>query len=240
VRKEQLGVDLDAAPQPSAGGAGAEVAVEAEVPRGELFGEHRAMGGAERTARELDRRALAPGQECARALAPAVGVGHRLGDAFAGLTGGVKAINDEPAALHRASSARCAGDQLLKIDRGAAGHRALPNPRVAAAEQILGRRVSGDLGQQPARAGGQARELAGCHRGRARLEVHPALGTVGPADPREEDAQRVIDLGGRRHGGPGVVPPVALVDGDGGREALGQVEGWALHAPEEAAGVGAQ
>jgi hypothetical protein len=64
-----------------------------------------------------------------------------------------------------------------------------------------------------------------------------ALGAVGGAHPGEEEAQVVVDLRHRAHGGAGVVAGGLLVNGDGGGEALNALHVGFVHHPQELAGV---
>ncbi len=65
-----------------------------------------------------------------------------------------------------------------------------------------------------------------------------ALGAVGMADAGVEQAQVVVDLGDGPHGRTRVARGRLLVDGDGGRQALDEVDVWLVHLPEELTGVG--
>ncbi len=61
---------------------------------------------------------------------------------------------------------------------------------------------------------------------------------VGLADARPQKAQVVVDLGDRADGGAGVAGGRLLVDGDGRRQALDEVDVGLVHLPEELPGVG--
>ena len=67
-----------------------------------------------------------------------------------------------------------------------------------------------------------------------------AVRAVRDADPREQQAQVVVDLGHRADGRPRVARRALLVDRDGRRQAVDLVDVRLLHLAEELAGVGAQ
>ena len=67
-----------------------------------------------------------------------------------------------------------------------------------------------------------------------------AVDAVLDADPGEEEAQVVVDLGDRGDGRPGIAPRRPLLDRDGRREPLDLVHVRLLHLPEELAGVGGE
>ena len=67
-----------------------------------------------------------------------------------------------------------------------------------------------------------------------------AVGAVRDADPREQQAQVVVDLGDRADRRARVARRALLVDRDGRRQAVDLVDVRLLHLAEELAGVGAQ
>ena len=67
-----------------------------------------------------------------------------------------------------------------------------------------------------------------------------ALGAVGGAHPGPEEAEVVVDLRHRAHGGPGVLAGGLLVNGDGGGEAVDVVHIGLLHLAQEHPGVGGE
>ena len=70
------------------------------------------------------------------------------------------------------------------------------------------------------------------------LEDPVALGAMGLADPRVEDAEEIVDLRHRRHRRTGVCPGRLLRDGDRGGEAGDAVDVGAGQLPEELPGEG--
>ncbi|MNS90070.1 hypothetical protein D3C72_1241040 [compost metagenome] len=73
-----------------------------------------------------------------------------------------------------------------------------------------------------------------------RLERDVVVRAVGRAGAGEQQAQVVVDLGDRAHGGTRVVAGGLLLDRDGRGEALDQVDIGLLHQLQELAGVGGQ
>jgi hypothetical protein len=72
------------------------------------------------------------------------------------------------------------------------------------------------------------------------LDLPAAAGAVGDPGAGEEQAEIVVDLRHRPHGGAGVVGGPPLVDGDGRGEPLDLVHIRLLHQPQELAGVGGE
>ncbi len=72
------------------------------------------------------------------------------------------------------------------------------------------------------------------------LDRPPADVAVGPADPRPEQAQVVVDLGHRPDGRPRVARGRLLVDGDRRRQALDRIDVGLVHLAQELARVGGQ
>ncbi len=68
----------------------------------------------------------------------------------------------------------------------------------------------------------------------------PSSGQCGHADAGEEQAEVVVDLGDGADRGAGVAAGRLLVDGDGRRQALDEVDVGLVHLAEELAGVGRQ
>src|SRR5438445_7851084 len=64
-----------------------------------------------------------------------------------------------------------------------------------------------------------------------------ALRAVWATDAGEEQAEIVVDLGDRAHGGPWVARGGLLLDGDGRRQAFDRIHVWLVHLLEELACV---
>jgi hypothetical protein len=93
--------------------------------------------------------------------------------------------------------------------------------------------------EQP-RAGRQLAQAAGNELGGLTRDVHAALPAIGPADPREQQAHVVVNLGGRADGGSRVPDAVLLPDGDGRANAFDAIDVGLLHPLEELPRVGRQ
>ena len=74
--------------------------------------------------------------------------------------------------------------------------------------------------------------------GRLGRDDPAAARAMGRADPGEEEAEKVVDLGDRTDGGAGVGRDRLLVDGDGRRDAFDGLDLGFLHLVDELAGVG--
>jgi hypothetical protein len=72
------------------------------------------------------------------------------------------------------------------------------------------------------------------------LDLLPARGAVRDPDPGPEEAQEVVDLRDRAHGGAGVLRRRLLIDRHRGRQALDEVDVRLVHLPQELPGVGRQ
>ena len=72
------------------------------------------------------------------------------------------------------------------------------------------------------------------------LDFLAAVGAVGGAHPGPQQAEVVVDLRHRAHGGAGVFAGGLLVDGDGRGQAVDVVHVGLLHLPQEHPGVGAE
>ena len=71
-------------------------------------------------------------------------------------------------------------------------------------------------------------------------DLPAALGAVGHAHPRPQQAEVVIDLRHRAHGGAGVLAGGLLVDGDGRGQAVDIVHVGLVHLAQKHTGVGAE
>ena len=67
-----------------------------------------------------------------------------------------------------------------------------------------------------------------------------ALGAVGGAHSGPEEAEVVVNLRHRAHGGAGVFGGRLLIDGDGGRQSVNIVHVRLLHLPQKHPGIGGQ
>ena len=104
--------------------------------------------------------------------------------------------------------------------------------------EVLALLVADDGGEDhEALAVGESEHGVGDLLHRLALDGSPAAGTVGPANPSEEQAEVVVDLGDGADDGAGVVRDALLVDGDRGAQALDVVDVGLLHAAQELAGV---
>ncbi len=91
---------------------------------------------------------------------------------------------------------------------------------------------------EQSRLGRQCKRVVDHLRDRLRLQGEPVVGAVGRPGAREKQAQVVVDLGHRADGGARVVARRLLLDRDGGRKALDQVDVGLFHQLQELARVG--
>lgn len=85
--------------------------------------------------------------------------------------------------------------------------------------------------------GGLGQEAVGDLAGGLLLNGAAALGAVGGSHPGEEEAEVVVDLRHRAHGGAGVVAGGLLVNGDGRGKPLNALHLRLVHHPQELPGV---
>ena len=90
------------------------------------------------------------------------------------------------------------------------------------------------------RAGRLFEQLVDDLIGRLRADRDVALGAMRLAQPGEQDAEVIVDLGHRADGGPRRVARVALLDGDRRREAVDVIDLRLLHLADELPGVRAE
>ena len=242
VGNDELGVDLEPGAEPVAGLAGAVRRVEREVPRSELVEREAAEGARERLREVLDllvprRGSGRRSRRCPR-RARAPSRSSRRPD------GGCRAWRR--AGRRRPRSCACRS-------WGAGSARTGPGPR----------RRSGRAGSPCARGprGASVLALAAPHDRRQHLEpgalgqLHhlvddllrglpadraPAVGAMRVSDPGVQHPQVVVDLGDGADRRAGVPRGRLLVDRDGRREPLDEVDVGLLHLPEELPGVGGQ
>jgi hypothetical protein len=125
---------------------------------------------------------------------------------------------------------------LLTVDlhaREALGSEVLEHVLELALAVARDRRVDREL--RPFR---EAQHLVDDRLDRLAGDRAPADGAVGPADPREEQAQVVVDLGDRADRRAGVPRGRLLVDRDRRREPVDRVDIGLLHHLQELPGVG--
>ncbi len=242
VAQHQLGVGLPPCTQPSAGGAGAVGGVEGELPRLQL-GDVDPAGGAGVVLREEVR--LGPG-----AVAVHVHLHHPLRHAERGLhrVGQARAVlraHHQPV-HHQRDVVVLAAVQLGRV---AQLHQLAVHP---GADEPLAEHLLEELPELPlppphqrrqhldARPLGPPQHLV--HDLGGALPAHrlPALRAVRRPHARPEEAEVVVDLGDRPHGGAGIPAGGLLLDGDGGGEPLDGVHVRLLHHPQELPGVGGE
>ena len=245
IGHHQLGIDLEPGAQPGAGRAGAVGRVEREVPgRGVLEAEPAVGAG----------QVLAEGDGL---LLGAVGVDHHhLGHPFGQRQRRLQRLGqpaadvvppDQPVDHHLDGVLLVAGQVELGPVGQLDGGPVHPGP----GEPLLGQVV-----EQGAVLALAAPDHRGQHQEPGPLvhgqdPVHDLLGAlaghrpaavraVGLADPGVEQPEVVVDLGHRAHRRAGVAGRRLLVDGDGRRQPLDEVDVRLVHLAEELAGVGGQ
>ena len=75
------------------------------------------------------------------------------------------------------------------------------------------------------------------HVDRLGLDLLPAFVAVGNPDPGKEEAEVIVDLRHRPHGGAGIVGCRPLLDGDGRGEPLDGLHVGLVHLPDELSGI---
>ena len=237
IGDHEIEVEADDAAEAAAGRAGADGRVEGEeVGRRGAGGE--VAGGAVQFPGEPQRRAPL-GVEGGAAAAEAVGGLHGIEDAAPLRAAGLQAIHDD--LRGRVAGARL-GDE--------AGLGGVPGEEEAGEaegaeplEPVLPGEVAAHgegKGEQRRGARGERVEGAGDGGGLVHGDRLPAAGAVDDAGPGPEELQVVLDLRHRADGGAGRAHGVALLDGDGGGDAVHEVHVGAVHALEELAGVGGE
>ena len=234
-------------PRPSQARAGAVGRVEREVAGRELL-EALAVRGA--------RQLLGEGEQLDLGIRRRVLAGHQLdlGDALGELQRGLHRVGE--AALDAVAQHQAVDDDLdgvllvagqverdgqvvdLAVDAGTAEALAgqvdeeLLVGALAAAHDRGQHLEAGALGQLQDAVDDLLRRLA--HQRLA------GVGVVRDADAGEQQAEVVVDLGDGADGRAGVAGRGLLVDRDGRRQALDEVDVGLVHLPEELAGVGRQ
>ena len=240
VRYDQVGVDLLREPEAVAGGAGAVRRVEAEDARLDL-GQRDATVDAGELLAEGERALVVPGE---------FDVDEAVGEGGGGLDGVGEPppqalLHDEPVDDH--------GDVVLELlveldVLFEFAYLAVDlDPDEAVGAELLEELAV--LALAPAHDRGDHAEASALFEFAHLVDdlLHalpedgpPALGAVRVPDAGVEQAQVVVDLGDRAHGGARVAGGRLLVDGDGRRKALDAVDVRLVHLAEELAGVGGE
>ena len=231
MRDDALCIEALNTAQSVAGGAGAERAVEREQPWFE-FGQRAAAG---RTGKARRERVLDAGigfkRDGAALAVPQRGFeGRRRSHA--------QAIDQH---VDRVTRMACEAGRRIQIDELAVQTHPGEALRAQGFEDIVALALAG---RYQRRQDGQPRFLGQCERRvdhlRDRLcsQRQPVLGTVGQAGTRVQQAQVVVDLGHRAHGGARIVAGAFLLDRDRRRQALDEIDVGLLHQVQELAGVG--
>ncbi len=244
VRDDQLGVDLHARTDAGAVGAGAEGRVEGERAGLQL----------------LERQVVARAVEVLRIHPLALRVvlvqvdevedDHAAGQAQRGLDGvgqpplgavlDGQAVDDhlDRVLLLLLELGRVGELDRLPVDAGAAVALGL---EVGEEVHELALALARQRGQHlEAAALGQLQDLVDDGLRRLPGDRVAALGTVRLADPGEQQAEVVVDLGDRADRGARVARGRLLIDGDRGGQALDEVHIGLVHLPEELPGVGGE
>ncbi len=242
VGDDQLGVDLHPGAEPVAGRAGAERGVEGERPRLELVGVDRVLVGAghllgelqlaagvlrgqvdevehHQPARETERGLHRVGEPALRRLLDSQPVDHDLDRVLLLLVEGRRgvelvglAVDPGPGEALRLELA----EELDVLPLAAADHR---RQHLEPLPLLEGQDAVDDL-------------LGGLP-----LDRRATGRAVRVADPGEEEAEVVVDLGDGADGRAGVLRRGLLVDRDRGREALDEVDVGLVHLAQELARV---
>ena len=254
VGHHQLGGHLVAGAEAVAAIAGAVGRVEREVARRQLL-EAAVAVGADEVLGERER--LGVGQLLELVLR---GAGARAGDdldlghAVGELEGGLEGVGEPPldaVAAHQAVDDDLDGVLLVagEVD-GLAGAdldevAVDPGPGEALAGEVLQEGLVGALAppdhrRQHLEAGalGELEDAVDDLLGRLAGDGGAALRAVGLADAGPEQAEVVVDLGDGADGGARVAAGGLLVDGDGRRQPLDEVDVGLVHLAEELPGVG--
>ncbi len=246
VGHDQLGIDLEPRAESIATLAGAVGRVEREVPGGELLERETAHGATE---------VLAEGEDLVVESGLVVAIddlhlGHALGDAQRRLEG----VGEPPldaVTTHETVDDDLDGVLLVAGQLDGVGELVQLTVDDGAGETLRGqvgqKRVVGafpashDGGQHlEARALGELEDAIDDLLGRLAGDHRTVVGTVRHADAGEQQAQVVVDLGDRPDGGAGIARGALLVDRDGRRQPLDEVDVGLVHLTEELTGVGRQ
>ena len=250
VGDDELGVDLERRAEAVAGRAGAVGRVEREVARRRLF-EAAAVDGAHEVLAEREQIVVGGGLALP---AHDLQLGHPVGQ----LQGGLQRVG-EPAVdalahdqavdddldrvLLVAGQALGALQELVDVDDLAVdpgAHEALPG-EVLEQRLVLALAAAHDRRQhlEPSALGEQEHAIDDLLR-RLAAEPGAVLRAVLDADAGVQQPEVVVDLGDRADRRAGVAAGRLLVDRDGRRQPLDDVDVGLVHLPEELAGVGRQ
>ena len=236
VGDHQAGVDDQAGAQAGAGRAGPLGTVEGEEPGGELRQGDAAVVAGEALGEEQFLAALH--QDAHQAVGQLQGQFQGVGE-----PGPQVGLDHQPVhhGLDGVAAVFVQRRQFLQFQDLAVD----PHPAVALVAQtfqellVLALAVHHHRGQEgEAAAFRQAHNLVD-HLGDAQGGDGPAAAiAIGGAHPGEQDPEVVVDFSGGGHGGAGVAGGAALLDGDGGREALDVLHVRLVHEFQELPGVG--
>ncbi len=247
VGHDQVGIDLELGPEAETDRAGPVGRVEGEAARGGLLEADAAVGAGQVLGEGdgLVLGALAP-------LARAVHDEHlgraprqlergldRLGQALADVVAPDEAVDDDLDGVHLV-----AGQVDLGPLRQLEGHAVDPDPGEALLGQVVEQRAvlalaaAHDRGHhlEPGPLGQLEDPVDDLLGGLARHRA-AAGGAMGVTDAGVEEPQVVVDLGDRPHRRARVARGRLLVDGDGRREALDEVDVGLVHLAQELAGI---
>ena len=243
IGDDQLGVDLEAEAQAGAIRARAVGCVEGERPRLDLVEGERVVVGA----RALFGESASPIRVVSvqvDAVDDDEAIGepqrgfNRVGEALAHALAHHEAVDDD---LDRVLEFLLQLRRILQSHGLAVDDRARVSVRSELVDEVL---VLAFASAHDGREDLETRPLLhGSHAiddllGGLGLDARAALGTVGDARARVQEAQVVVNLGDRAHRGSRVARRGLLVDGDGGCEAFDEVNVGLVHLSEELAGVG--
>ena len=242
VGHEQLGVDLELRAEAVAGLARAVRRVEREVARRELL---------ERQPAVHAREVLGEHERLGRLALVVFGNDLDLGDAFGELQRGLERVGEpplDPRPAHQPVDDDLDGVLLVALELELGGQvddlTVDPGPGVTLAGELVEERVV--LPLRPAhdrrqhlepRAVGQLQHPVDDLLRRLAGDELPAVRAVRDTDPGVEQAEVVVDLGDRADRGPRVAGGRFLVDRDGRRQALDEVDVGLVHLAEELPGV---
>ncbi len=254
--QDQLRVELLEHAQAAAVGAGPVGAVEAEGAGLDLWQAGAALDAGEVLAEDPVLGVVWVGHvgDDQRALAQAQGRLHRVGqagdvhpgDGGSGMVRVWPLPPDDQPVHHRLDVVHLVAVQLGRlahvVDLAVHPHPHETLPLQALEEGLVVPLAVLDQGGQDHQPGafGHLQDAVHDLLGRLLADGLAAGGAVGLADPGVEEAQVVVDLRDRAHGGAGVAAGALLVDGDGRAQPLDLVHVRLLHQAQELAGVGGE